>query len=66
MINPVRGEIWRVDLDPSRGAEMQKTRPAVVINSNNTGRMPLRLILPMTGWSEVFSAYFWMARVKAT
>lgn len=66
MINPIRGEIWRVDLDPSRGAEMQKMRPAVVINSNNAGRMPLRLIVPLTGWSEVYNNYFWMARIEPT
>lgn len=66
MINPIRGEIWRVDLEPSRGAEMRKTRPAVVINTDNAGRMPLRLIVPLTGWSEVFAGYFWMARIEPT
>jgi mRNA interferase MazF len=66
LINPIRGEIWRVDLEPSRGAEMQKTRPAVVINSDNAGRMPMRLIVPLTGWSGMFSGYFWMARIEPT
>lgn len=31
MTNPKRGEIWLVQLDPTRGQEIQKTRPAVVI-----------------------------------
>ena len=66
MINPIRGEIWRVDLEPTRGAEMQKTRPVVVINSNSAGRMPLRLVVPLTGWSGIFSSYFWIARVEST
>ncbi|MCP3964443.1 MAG: type II toxin-antitoxin system PemK/MazF family toxin [bacterium] len=26
---PRRGEIWRIRFDPTRGAEMGKTRPAV-------------------------------------
>ncbi len=30
----LRGEIWWVELDPSRGAEIQKTRPCVVISSD--------------------------------
>jgi mRNA-degrading endonuclease toxin of MazEF toxin-antitoxin module len=31
MINPKRGEIWLVDLSPTRGQEIQKTRPVVII-----------------------------------
>lgn len=27
----MRGEIWLVDLDPVRGAEANKTRPAVIV-----------------------------------
>lgn len=66
MINPIRGEIWRVDLEPTRGAELRKVRPAVVINSDVAGRMPLRLIVPLTGWNDNYRRYFWMARVEAT
>ena len=29
-----RGEVWWVDLDPTRGGEIQKTRPAVVLTAN--------------------------------
>jgi mRNA interferase MazF len=29
---PVRGEIWLVSLDPTIGAEIQKTRPCVIIS----------------------------------
>ena len=34
MNNPKRGEIWLVELDPTRGQEIKKTRPAVVISSD--------------------------------
>ncbi len=34
----LRGEIWWVDLDPTRGSEMRKTRPAVVIAANALNR----------------------------
>ena len=66
MIDPIRGEVWRVDLEPTRGTELRKTRPAVVINSDTAGRMPLRLIVPLTGWSNVYHGYFWMAFVEPT
>ena len=65
-VNPKRGEIWRVDLDPTRGAEMQKTRPVVVLSSDRLGRLPLRLITPLTGWNEGYSLLAWMTRVEVT
>ena len=33
-----RGEVWWVDLDPTRGSEIQKTRPAVVLTANALNR----------------------------
>jgi len=33
LVNPVaRGQIWRVQLDPTLGSEIPKTRPCVVIS----------------------------------
>jgi mRNA interferase MazF len=29
-----RGEVWWVDLDPTRGSEIRKTRPAVVLTAD--------------------------------
>ncbi len=63
-VNPRRGEVWRVDLVPTRGAEMQKTRPAVVLSSDRLGRLPLRLIVPLTGWNEGYTHLAWMACVE--
>jgi mRNA interferase MazF len=31
-VSPVRGDIWLVALDPTIGAEIQKTRPCVIIS----------------------------------
>lgn len=38
--NPSRGEVWDICFDPSVGAEIQKTRPAVVVNIASVGRPP--------------------------
>ena len=65
-VNPRRGEIWWVSLDPTRGAEMQKTRPAVVLSSNRLGRLPLRLVVPLTGWNANYAGLAWMSFVEAT
>ncbi|HLV79944.1 MAG TPA: type II toxin-antitoxin system PemK/MazF family toxin [Chthonomonadaceae bacterium] len=61
--DPKRGEIWRVDLNPTQGAEMSKIRPAVVINSSTVGRLPLRLIVPVTTWDVRYTSYSWMVRL---
>lgn len=58
-----RGEVWRVSLDPTRGAEMQKTRPAVVLSAPALGRASLRLIVPLIGWQEHFTAWPWMIEI---
>ena len=33
-----RGEVWWVDLDPTRGSEIRKMRPAVVLTANALNR----------------------------
>ena len=41
-----QGEIWLVDLEPTIGAEMNKTRPALIVNNNKLGKLPLKVIVP--------------------
>ena len=60
---PKRGEVWDVDLNPTQSSEMQKVRPCVVISSNAAGVLPIRLVVPLTGWQEGFTAKFWLVRV---
>ena len=38
-----RGEIWRVEFDPSTGQEIGKIRPAVIVSENSIGRLPLKI-----------------------
>ncbi len=46
-INPQRGEVWRVQLDPVRGSEQGKTRPVVVLSEPYRGRASVRLCAPV-------------------
>lgn len=61
--SPGRGEVWDVRFDPSVGAEMQKIRPAVVISENSIGRLPLRIIVPLTEWRPGFGSYPWFVHL---
>jgi mRNA interferase MazF len=51
MADPLRGEIWMVDLNPTRGREQRGRRPALVVSSNTFNRGPadLVVVLPITG-----------------
>ncbi len=60
---PRRGEVWRVSLDPAIGAEIKKTRPAVVLSRDAVGRLPLKLVAPLTEWKGDFQNSFWLVRV---
>lgn len=62
--NRRRGEIWDVNFDPTVGVEMQKTRPAVVLNINTIGHLPIKLVAPITGWQAKFSGNIWLVKVK--
>ena len=44
------GDIWLINLDPTIGAEIQKTRPAIIVNSDAVGILPLKIIAPLTDW----------------
>jgi mRNA interferase MazF len=58
-----RGEIWQVNLDPTVGKEIRKSRPAVIISSDSLGRIGLRIIVPITTWKPEFARYPWMIRI---
>jgi len=54
-----RGEVWLVDFDPAVGAEIRKARPAVVINLDTIGRLPVRIVVPITDWKPDYSNLAW-------
>src|SRR6266849_6436442 len=63
---PKRGEIWLVDFDPAIGAEIRKARPAVVISVPTVGRLPLRIVVPVTDWKPVYATFPWFVEIPVT
>ncbi len=61
---PKRGEIWLVDFNPTKGREIQKIRPAVVISSDYVGKLPLKLVAPVTEWQDSFHDNLWHVSIK--
>jgi mRNA interferase MazF len=58
-----RGEIWLVNFDPTIGTEIKKTRPAIVVNSDAIGKLPIKLIAPITDWKDYFTQNLWHIRL---
>lgn len=58
-----KGEVWLINLDPTLGAEIQKTRPAVIVSEDAIGVLPLRVIVPLTDWKDRYEIAPWLVRV---
>ena len=63
MMKPSRGEVWEINFDPSIGSEIKKKRPAVVISADAIGRLPLRIVVPITEWKPRYAEFPWQIRV---
>jgi len=59
-----RGDIWLINLDPTVGAEIKKKRPAVIVNDDAIGILPLKVIVPITVWKARYSVAPWMVRLE--
>ena len=61
---PARGEVWSIRFDPATGAEMGKIRPAVVVSLPSIGRLPLRIVVPLTAWEPHYASVPWLVYLK--
>jgi mRNA interferase MazF len=64
--DPKKGEIWMVNFNPVTGAEISKIRPAVVVSESGIGKLPLRIIVPITDWKERYNYFVWFTYLKQT
>lgn len=62
---PLRGEVWRVEFNPTKGDEIQKLRPAVVISTDSFNPLKTKLVVPLTTWQDRFSNAQWMVKIVA-
>lgn len=65
----LRGEVWQVDLDPVRGSEANKRRPAVIVSNDRANATAARLgrgvvtVVPVT--SNTDTIYPFQVRLSA-
>ncbi len=65
VINPARGEIWRVTFDAAIGQEIRKSRRALVINVPKAGRKEMRIVVPITTGQAKYNNLAWLIRINA-
>ena len=61
-----RGEVWRINLDPIVGSEINKSRSCVVVNRDSIGILPLKIVVPIAGWQEKYEKAKWLIPIKAS
>ena len=65
-VTPRRGDVVLVDFDPTVGAEIQKTRPAVVIqNDIGNTHSPITIVAAITSYDEGDRVYPTQVLVQA-
>lgn len=62
-MEPQKGEIWLINFNPTTGSEIGKTRPAIVVSSNSIGKLPLRIVVPITSWQSKFDSCPWLIKL---
>lgn len=59
-----QSEIWLIDLNPTKGAEIHKIRPAVIVNDDVLGKLPLKIVVPITDWKDRYEIAPWMVKIE--
>jgi mRNA interferase MazF len=59
-----QGEIWLINLDPTVGAEIKKIRPAIIVSDDSLGKLPLKIIVPITDWNDRYEIAPWMIKLE--
>ncbi len=48
---------------PNGGSRDKKTRPSIIVNDDALGKLPLKVIVPLTDWKEHYSIAPWMVKI---
>ncbi len=59
---PVRGDVYLIELDPTRGSEVRKTRPCLIVSPDELNQhLRTVIVAPMTTGGQ---AYPWRVRCR--
>jgi PemK-like, MazF-like toxin of type II toxin-antitoxin system len=52
-----KGDVWLINLDPTIGAEIKKTRPAVIVSERHAFSLKLYALIPSLAYVLVFMSF---------
>jgi mRNA interferase MazF len=61
-----QGSVWQVNLDPTIGSEIKKSRPCLILNNDKIGKLPLKIVAPITDFKEHYALVPWMVALEPT
>lgn len=59
-----QGEIWYIDFNPTIGKEINKIRPAVIIDDDYLASCHMRFVMPLTTWQDKFADLPWIKQIN--
>ena len=59
-------DIYYVNLNPTKGAEIKKARPCVVVSNDDIGVLPLKVVVPFIGFKEIHKGKSWLVPIEPT
>ena len=54
-----------VDLNPTKGAEINKARPCIIVSNDDVGILPLKIVVPLIGYKEHHDKS-WLVKIEPT
>ncbi len=61
-----QGSVWQVNLDPTIGSEIKKSRPCLILNNDQIGKLALKIVAPITDFKEHYTLVPWMVSIEPT
>jgi mRNA interferase MazF len=58
-----QGDICLVDFNPTKGDEIRKIRPAIIINGDFAVGFDLKIVAPITSWKPDFEKIWWLVKL---
>jgi mRNA interferase MazF len=62
--NYLQGDICLVDFNPTLGDEISKIRPAIIVSSNFSSGLDLKIVAPITSWKADFEKVWWLFKLS--
>jgi len=59
-------EIYLIDLNPTKGAEIHKARPCIIVSNDDIGVLPLKVVVPLIGHKQSHHDKSWLVPIAPT